>query len=303
MTLSIETGAGLRGSNAYVTEAFVDAYLTELTREAENSWSTATTPEKEAAIIAASSYIDNRWGPRFKGVRQKYFNGLNAQAILSIDGVPTAEDTVTLGALTYIWKAALSTLGIDEVVIGATAAESADNLMAAINGNVGFGETYSANMIVNDSAVAGLEDGSTTSIILTAATMGTSGNDTALSESGTQTSVTVAFVNGTENAPQAMEFPRTGLYDQDGKLVVGIPLNLKKAASEYAIRQHSAELFLDPSVDESGRAIVAKKEKVGPIEEATEFTEGAALDYLVKPYPAADKLLTQYVFPAGVVLR
>jgi len=303
MTLTLETGGGLRIANSYVDETFVDAYLTERNRETENTWSSRTAAVKEAAMIAASSYIDQRWGPLFKGVRQNYFNGINAQAIISIDGVPTADDTITLGSLTYTWKAALSTLGIDEVIIGATAADSADNLIAAINGATGGGTVYSSAMIVNDSAVAGLEDGSTTSIVLTAPNMGASGNSIPLSESGTNTSITSTFVNGTDNAPQAMEFPRTGLYDYDGRTVVGIPLLLKHAAAEYAVRQVGTALWADPSVDESGKVITEKKEKVGPIEEMTKFSDGAAIDNLIKPYPAADKLLAQYVYPAGSVVR
>jgi hypothetical protein len=158
-------------------------------------------------------------------------------------------------------------------------------------------------MIVNDSAVAALEDGETTSIVLTAPNMGVSGNDTPISESGTNTSVTSVFVNGTDNAPQAMEFPRTGCIDGDGRAVVGVPLKVKQAVAEYAIRQHSAALFADPTVEATGKVVTSKKEKVGPIEEETRYSEGAAIYNLIKPYPAADKLLTEFLFPSGIVIR
>lgn len=63
---------------------------------------------------------------------------------------------------------------------------------------------------------------------------------------------------------QTTQFPRT--------LFVGLPANLKKATAELALRQlrlrdEDKSIFPDPVGDQVKR----KKEKVGPIEEETEY--------------------------------
>ena len=92
---------------------------------------------------------------------------------------------------------------------------------------------------------------------------------------------------------QALAFPREA-YD-------GIPVNVKKAASEYALRAASAPLAPDLAVDPSGYQISRKFEKVGPIEERTDFAiigPGASRN-LLTPYPAADMLLRPFLRAAG----
>ena len=48
--------------------------------------------------------------------------------------------------------------------------------------------------------------------------------------------------------------------------------------------------------------VLRKTEIVGPIEETTEFAAGAQA-VLLKPYPAADKLLREYVSGWGGAIR
>lgn len=69
MAFTHEDGSGVQDANAYATIAEVTAYLTDRGRQAENTWSTRTTAEQEAAIIKASDYIDKRWGGSFRGKR------------------------------------------------------------------------------------------------------------------------------------------------------------------------------------------------------------------------------------------
>lgn len=86
---------------------------------------------------------------------------------------------------------------------------------------------------------------------------------------------------------QALPFPRVGVG------MSGMPANLLKATCEYAIRAKDAPLAPDLTIDETGRAIAGKTEKVGPIEDTISYTTsgpGASL-MLFRPYPAADILL------------
>ena len=69
MTLIVEDGSGVVGANAYMTVAEVTAYLTDRNRQTENSWNSVAAAVAEAAVIAATDFIDRRFGQRFKGTR------------------------------------------------------------------------------------------------------------------------------------------------------------------------------------------------------------------------------------------
>lgn len=93
------------------------------------------------------------------------------------------------------------------------------------------------------------------------------------------------------NDQQALVWPRNELPAcAKGKL---LPQQVMNATAEYAVRALSAPLWADPTVDPSGYAISRKKEKVGPIEEETEYATGDT-GTGVRPeypsYPATDAL-------------
>ena len=90
---------------------------------------------------------------------------------------------------------------------------------------------------------------------------------------------------------QALAFPRDSFLTDEGLGIV--PEVLKKATAEYAIRASSAQLAPDVEQDPSGYQVSRKFEKVGPIEERTDFAflGSGASRKLLKPYPAADMLL------------
>lgn len=97
---------------------------------------------------------------------------------------------------------------------------------------------------------------------------------------------------------QPLGFPRLNLYDPAGQLVEGIPEKLKKATAEYALRALSGELMPDPVTDTSGAMVIGNRQKVGPIE--TEVTYAASMGVRpLKPYPAADLLLKEYLTSGG----
>lgn len=303
MTLILETGFGVRTANSYVTTAFIDAYLAELDRATENGWTALADAVKEAHAIAATQYIDTRWGRRFKGLRLTSFAGANAAGLLVFADQPSADEVVVLGEATYTFKASLSTLpSVFEVVIGATTADTVANLIAAINGETGGGTTYSTNISPNQNATAIVDETVATQINLTARVEGSSGNDITLTTTAGNITPT-GFLNGVDEGSQPLEFPRSSLFDQDGIKVVGIPRRLKEAASEYAVRSAGSSLYIDPTVDASGRTVTGSRKKIGPIEVETTFEAGAALTQLIRPYPAADRLLQDYVVPEGRVFR
>jgi len=76
-----------------------------------------------------------------------------------------------------------------------------------------------------------------------------------------------------------------------------------QSAAEYAVRAAIAPLYADPTVDESGRIVQEKYEKVGPLEERTTYLKSNSVGQITKPYPAADRLLRPYLNPAGGTSR
>lgn len=90
---------------------------------------------------------------------------------------------------------------------------------------------------------------------------------------------------------QALAFPRDAFVDDND--VAFIPETLKKATYEYAMRASVSPLAPDVEQDASGYQVSRKIEKVGPIEERTDFAflGPGATRQLLKPYPAADMLM------------
>lgn len=83
---------------------------------------------------------------------------------------------------------------------------------------------------------------------------------------------------------------------------VAIPVCLKKACCEYALRALTAALLVDPARDESGAMVTSKTETVGPISETTQFYATGGIE-ITQPYPAADLLLKPLLRSGGQVIR
>lgn len=100
---------------------------------------------------------------------------------------------------------------------------------------------------------------------------------------------------------QPLSFPRYGLYAYCTP-VEGIPDALKAATHEYAKRALTGELVPDPGgFDATGQVIEATKVKVGPIEKEQRYQAGSGA--ILRDYPAADNLLTEYLYTPGGVIR
>lgn len=112
-----------------------------------------------------------------------------------------------------------------------------------------------------------------------------------------------SFKGTKETIAQGLSWPRTGAVDPNGDSLEEVPLRLKKATAEYAVRTISAALLPDPTTDASGRTVTRIKEKVGPIETETAFSEDGGSTTIIKPYPAADKLLTGLINATNIAVR
>lgn len=102
---------------------------------------------------------------------------------------------------------------------------------------------------------------------------------------------------------QTTEWPRMNVYDRDRRYVNGIPVEVKEATAEYALRALTQELNPDPERDPSGRPVHSKSEQVGPISESVTYAYGGA--YTMPAYPAADQKLVRagLVRSGGTLLR
>lgn len=296
MTLIIETGAGVRGANAYLNAAYVTAYLTERGRETENSWDSSTDAVKEASIIAATDYLEKRYFDRFKGQQKFTFKNVFAEGTVTFTGLPVDQETLVIGGedWTYTFVDNLSGEPF-EVLIGATASDTADNLAAALNAVAGEGTQWGQGTPQSRHTSAVAAGGAVT---LTALAPGAGGNLTALT--GSPTNVTLAvFSGGKDGGTQTLSWPREYAYDSRGNLISGVPDRLKQAISEYAVRAVSEALLPDPTVDPYAGQITARREEVGPIKEEVRYSFGTVGKFVFSPYPAADRLLRPLLLGSG----
>lgn len=291
MTLIVETGSGVPGANSYVTAAFVTTYLTTRNRATENSWSTLSASVQAALCVAATDYIDKRWGQRFKGVKYRSLvPGRAADGTILFGGVPVANEEVVVGLVTYRFVAALAQE--NDVLRGSTAAEAAANLAAAVNGT-DDGTSVHEDTVVNYSASAAVEDATVT---LTALQVGENGNLIAFTTDVTGATISGSgfLAGGLDQGPQPLMFPRAGCTDRDGRDVVGVPLALRQATAEYAVRAAADTLDPDPTTNVSGAIATRIREVMGPLESDVSYGAGGFIR-IHKPYPAADQLLADFV--------
>ncbi len=79
--------------------------------------------------------------------------GVKATGTLTVTDVFSDGETVTIEGHVYTMKTALTGVA-DEVLIGASAAASLDNLKSAINASAGEGSTYGTGTVANDYVTA-----------------------------------------------------------------------------------------------------------------------------------------------------
>lgn len=72
MAFTVEDGTGVAGANSYQSVVAFKAYHDDR----GNDHSSYTDTQIEQALVRAADYIDKRWGPKFRGFRQKKSQGL-----------------------------------------------------------------------------------------------------------------------------------------------------------------------------------------------------------------------------------
>ena len=102
-------------------------------------------------------------------VREAAGSPVSASNTLTFSANPIANETVIIGNITYMFVGTLSTAPAVpyEVLIGATASDSLDNLIAAINGAAGAGTTYGTGTVAHPyvTAAAGAGDTLTATVV------------------------------------------------------------------------------------------------------------------------------------------
>jgi hypothetical protein len=116
----------------------------------------------------------------------------HAVTTLTFAGNAVAAETVTIGAVTYTWRAAPTTVA-NEVKVGATAADSITNLVAAIGAGTGSGSLYGSGTVVHPTVE--VVSSTATTVVLRAKTGGTAGNSLASTETMTNASFPGATFN------------------------------------------------------------------------------------------------------------
>lgn len=110
------------------------------------------------------------------------------------------------------------------------------------------------------------------------------------------------YVGERAQSPQSTEWPRLNGFDIEEDLINGIPQEVKEATMEYALIALSATINPVPLRDDTGQIVTRKKERVGPIEEDTRYTEGPV--FTMPKYPPADlKLIRRGLVVQGGTAR
>jgi len=119
--------------------------------------------------------------------------GVKATQTITASGVFSDTETVTVGNTVYTMVTALSSATY-EVLIGASAAASLDNIKSAINGTAGEGTTYSYGTEAHTSVIA--TTNAATTQVIEAISLGTASNAIATTETGANSAWGAATMTG-----------------------------------------------------------------------------------------------------------
>jgi hypothetical protein len=121
---------------------------------------------------------------------------------------------------------------------------------------------------------------------------------------------TISVEDAGSGDPQALAWPRNNyggnIYDARGLDVTDtVPLQITEATIEYACRALDSTtylavpLYFDPEIqDNAGRFVKMKREKLGPLEEETRYSEARAIGS-TRSYVDADKIIRNSGLLAG----
>lgn len=105
------------------------------------------------------------------------------------------------------------------------------------------------------------------------------------------------FVGGVWATSQTTAWPRFSATDSSGRIVSGIPPEVKEATAEYALRAIAGILVADPSRDATGNTVKSDFVKADVVESKIEYMDGGS--FTMPKYPVADRKLSK----AGLTIR
>lgn len=298
MAFVVANGTGLWNANAYAGLGYVHAYLHA--RGRTTNWDAATVARRKEVVIEATDYIDRRYGPRVRGYKEFMTLVVPAHNYLSVNTLPTTLTTFTIGDATYEFRTAPT--ATNQIAIGANVAESAANIVAAINLTGTADVEYGTGTVINPDVTATLIDD--VYILLESKLSGEAGNETAAC-AGTVGTIDFDFddlYGGIDEAEQPLEFPRLEIYSSAGGLITGIPNLVRQATAELTDRALTTALILDPTVETNGQMIIKTFDKVGPIETERQYQPGLQKTIFQK-YPAVDLIMAELLSGQGGVSR
>lgn len=300
MAFVVETGAGTPGANALASVAFVTNYLIERERDTEGGWIAASLEAQQAGIVKATDYISTRFGPRLKGAKLRgLIPGREASGRMTLLGLPLNAEKLTVGQKVYRLVDVLAQE--NDVLIGADVAETIANFVAVLS--FGGDDLTSEEHTLPNHEVFAIDE--SPALVIVALEKGDSGNAIAFASTITSSTITGAgtLSDGLDEGEQPLPFPRAGLYSRDGRAIAGVPLKVRQATAEYAVRAMSAPLSPDPTVDSRLVPVLSVSKSVGPLSTSTTYGAPGVNGTLLKPYPAADRLLDEYLTASGGVMR
>ena len=141
---------------------------------------------------------------------------VQASGVLTLAANIANTETVTIGSTTYTFQTTL-TDSANNVLIGASASATIDNLIAAVTAGAGAGTTYGTGTVANSLATAAAGAGDTMDV--TAVRSGTLGNSVATTETSANASFANATLTGGVNGAGWTQLEHTPATGRDG----GIP--------------------------------------------------------------------------------
>lgn len=281
MTLLVENGTGIYEANSYVGLSYAHSYL--FRRNRSTTWDAASTVIREAALVAATDYLDKRFGSVFIGSKANLDISVAASNYLQFNTQPVAADTLTVGSVTLTFVSGTPSVG--EVQIGASLAITIASLLSALDSHpeVDFEPSGSTSIIAKNKLTGEQEEISCSSV------------------SSSFSWDYDKLVGGLDSAEQMLEWPRVDAISRAGLLFIGIPEKLRQATVEYAFRALTETLMPDPVTASTGQDIRRTFDKVGPIEEEVAYS--SVVKQIFKKYPEADRLLGELIGATGGVYR
>ena len=108
-----------------------------------------------------------------------------------------------------------------------------------------------------------------------------------------------SWVGSRSTVTQALSWPRDGAYyPDDGRPALDVPIEIKRACVEYALRALTNELAPDLEYTTTLGPVVETEDRVGPIMERRKYANGGAT-MAFRKFPVIDKSLRPLLVGGG----